>query len=73
MGNFWFNSKTQDTGIFKAVLDENGIKNLQFVPMIQSGSKTTIASDGDRRRILDYIHSLSPTIVVDEQGFITKR
>jgi len=73
MGNFWFNSRTQDTGVFKVVLDESGIKSLQFVPMIQSGSKTSIASDGDRGRILDYIQSLSPTILVDEQGFIVKR
>jgi len=73
MGNFWFNSRTQDTGIFKVVLDESGIKNLQFVPMIQAGSKTTIASAGDKQRILAYIQSLSPTISVDEQGFITKR
>ena len=57
----------------KVVLDENGIKSLQFVPMIQSGSKTTIASDGEKHRILSYIQSLSPTITVDGQGFIVKR
>jgi len=73
MGNFWFNSKTQDTGIFKATIDENGIKSLQFVPAIQSNCSTTIASDSDRQRILDYIQSLSPTINIDRQGYITKR
>lgn len=73
MGNFWFNSKTQDTGVVKVVLDENGIKSLQFVPMIQSGSKTTIVSDGEKQRILSYIQSLSPSITVDGQGFIVKR
>jgi len=73
MGNFWFNSKTQDTGIFKATIDENGIKSLQFVPAIQSNCSTTIASDSYRQRILDYIQSLSPTINIDRQGYITKR
>lgn len=73
MGNFWFNSKTQDTGVVKVVLDENGIKSLQFVPMIQSGSKTTIASDSEKQRILNYLQSLSPNIIVDGQGFIVKR
>lgn len=72
MGNFWFNSKTQDTGIFKATLDENGIKSLQFVPAIQSNCMTKIASDSDRQRILDYIQSLSPTITIDSQGYVTK-
>ncbi len=73
MGNFWFNSKTQDTGIFKVMLDKDGIKSLQFVPAIQANCSTTIASDVDRKRILDYIQSLSPTISIDSQGYITKR
>lgn len=73
MGNFWFNSKTQDTGILKVVIDEEGLKSLQFVPAIQSGCKTTIASDDDRGRILNYIQSLSPTIIIDNEGYITKR
>ena len=73
MGNFWFNSKTQDTGIFKAIIDANGIKSLQFVPAIQSNCSTTIASNSDRQRILDYIQSLSPTISIDGKGYITKR
>ncbi len=73
MGNFWFNSKTQDTGIFKATIDENGIKSIQFVPAIQSNCSTTIASDSDRQRILNYIQSLAPTISIDSQGYITKK
>ena len=73
MGNFWFNSKTQDTSIFKVTLDGNGIKSLQFVPAIQSNCSTTIASDSDRQRILDYIQSLSPTVTIDNQGYITMR
>ena len=73
MGNFWFNSKTQDTGIFKAVIDNSGIKLLQFVPAIQSNCSTTIASDSDRQRILDCIQTLSPTINIDGQGYITKK
>ena len=73
MGNFWFNSKTQDTGILKAVINEEGLQSLQFVPAIQSGCKTTIAADGERERILKYIQSLSPTIAIDGTGNITKR
>lgn len=73
MGNFWFNSKTQDTGIFKATLDEDGIKNLQFVPAIQSNCTTTIASNLDKKRILEYIQTLSPTVAIDDYGYITRR
>lgn len=73
MGNFWFNSKTQDTGVVKVVLNDAGIVSLQFVPMTQSGSRTTIASDSEKQRILNYIQSLSPTITIDSQGYIVKR
>lgn len=73
MGNFWFNSKTQDTGILKVAINEKGLQSLQFVPAIQSGCKTTIASDDERGRILNYIQSLSPTIIIDNAGYITKR
>ena len=73
MGNFWFNSKTQDTGMLKVTIDQDGVKSLQFVPAIQSGCKTTIASENDHVRILNYIQSLSPTITIDNAGYITKR
>lgn len=70
MGNFWFNSKTQDTGILKVILDQEGLKTLQFVPAIQSGCKTTIASDGERDRILSHLRRLSPDVNIDSLGYI---
>lgn len=73
MGNFWFNSKTQDTGILKVLINDEGLLSLQFVPAIQTGCKTTIAPDGERERILNYIQSLSPTITIDSAGYITKQ
>ena len=73
MGNFWFNSKTQDTGILKAVIAQDGIKSLQFVPAIQSGCKTRMAMGAEGERILNYIRTLSPSVVIDGSGYITKR
>lgn len=72
MGNFWFNSKTQDTGILKVVLDENGLKSIQFVPAIQSGCRTVVAADGERERILSYLRTLSPNVFIDTEGYIRK-
>ena len=72
MGNFWFNSKTQDTGLLKVVLDENGLKSIQFVPAIQSGCKTKAATGGEKERILTYLRTLSPGIAIDGEGYITK-
>lgn len=72
MGNFWFNSKTQDTGLLKVVLSENELKSIQFVPAIQSGCKTTLATGAEKERILEYLRTLSRGITIDAEGYITK-
>lgn len=72
MGNFWFNSKTQDTGLLKVVLDENGLNSMQFVPAIQSGCRTSIAPAGEKERILAYLRTLSPNVHIDADGYIQK-
>ena len=72
MGNFWFNSKTQDTGLLKVRLNDKGMKSIQFVPAIQSGCKTKVATGAEKERILAYLRTLSPGVVIDEEGYITK-
>ena len=57
----------------KVVVNEEGLQSLQFIPAIQSGCKTKIAADGEWERILNYIQSLSPTITIDNAGYIIKR
>lgn len=70
MGNFWFNSRTQDTGILKVTLNQEGLKTVQFVPAIQSNCRTRIASDGEKDRILAYLRTLSPEVNIDSTGYI---
>ena len=70
MGNYWFNSKTIDTGLLKAVIDQNGLKSLQFVPAVQSGCITTIASGSEKTRILEHLQDMSPDITVNQEGYI---
>lgn len=72
MGNFWFNSKTQDTGILKVVLAENRMKSIQFVPAVQSGCRTALAAEGEKERILAYLRTLSPDVFIDSEGYIQK-
>lgn len=72
MGNFWFNSRTQDTGILKVTLNQEGLKTLQFVPAIQSGCKTTIAEGEEKERILSYLRGLSGSVSIDSEGYIEK-
>lgn len=71
LGNFWFNSKEVDTCLMKAVIDENGLCSLQFVPALQKGCTTTMLYDGEKERVLNYMRSISPGVNIDEDGFIT--
>ena len=72
LGNFWFNSKTLDTGMVKADISKDGIESLQFVPAIQSDCRTDLAYGSDKERILTELNSISYGITIDGDGFITK-
>ena len=75
MGNFWFSSKDLDTGILRAVIADNSIKSLQFVPCRQKDCKTNQLikdTDGDYERVLGVMVSLSDNVSIDEDGFVTK-
>lgn len=70
LGNFWFNSKTVDTGMVKAVLNENGLQSLQFIPCLQSGCKTALVQGEEKSRILNYMRSLSGGVTIDDEGYV---
>ena len=71
MGNFWFNSKTLDTGMIKVTLDENGLKSCQFIPCLQSGSKTVLLQGEEKKRVLNYMQSISAGVKIDGEGYVT--
>lgn len=71
LGNFWFNSFTLDTCIVKVTLDTQGMKSFQFLPALQQGCRTSLAQGEEKQRVLDYIRSLSPNVLIDENGYVT--
>lgn len=71
MGNFWFNSKTLDTGMVEVVLDETGIVSCQFIPCLQSGCRTTLLQAEEKERVLAYMRSISEGVRIDEDGFVS--
>ncbi len=73
LGNFWFNSKTVDTGMVKVTLNENGLQSLQFIPCLQSGCKTSLVQGEEKNRILDYVRSLSEGVQIDEDGYVIRQ
>lgn len=72
MGNFWFNSKTLDTGMVKVTIGQQGLESFQFLPAIQSDCRTDLAYGTDKERILAYMRELSPDVSIDEEGFVNK-
>lgn len=71
LGNFWFNSKTLDTGMVKVTLNENGLQSYQFIPCRQSGGKTTLVQGEEKKSVLDYMQSISAGVRIDEEGYVT--
>ena len=71
LGNFWFNSKTLDTGMVEVVIDETGIVSYQFIPCLQSGCKTTLLQGAEKERVLAYMRGISEGVRIDEEGFVS--
>lgn len=71
LGNFWFNSKTVDTGILKAVITKEGLKSLQFVPGLQANCRTSLLTGGEKERVLLDMRNMSPGVQIDEKGFVS--
>lgn len=71
LGNFWFNSKTLDTGLLKVTLDENGALVCQFLPAKQHDCRTDLETGEEKQRILQYLQCISPDVTIDENGYIT--
>lgn len=72
LGNFWFNSRTQDSCIVKMTLSEDGIQSLQFVPCLQSNSGVSLLEGEERARVISYMQSISHTANIDADGYVTE-
>lgn len=73
LGNYLFNSRAQDTCLVRAVLDENGLKSLQFIPGRQEDCAVTMHYGEEKERVLSYMRSISPGVNIDADGYITKQ
>ncbi len=73
LGNFWFNSKTVDTGMVQVEIDKDGLKSFEFVPAIQSDCRVKLAEGTEKERILSYMRELSPEVTIDEEGYVATK
>lgn len=73
LGNYFFNSKAQDTCLVKLTLDENGTKSLQFIPGRQEDCHVSMLHGAEKERVLSYMRRISPGVNIDADGFVTKQ
>lgn len=73
LGNFWFNSRTRDTGMFKVVVNKDGVKKCQFVPCLQKSLKTTLLTGTQKTGLLNFMRKLSPNVKFDNDGYFVKK
>ena len=73
LGNFWFNSKTIDTGMVELEWADGGVKNIRFIPCRQSGCGVKLLHDSEAQALISYMQSLSPGVNIDAEGYITAK
>lgn len=71
LGNFWFNSKTVDTGMIKVTLNQNGLQSYQFIPCKQTDRQTMLLQGEEKKRVINYMQGLSGGVHIDEEGYVT--
>lgn len=72
LGDFWFNGETKYTGLLNLQVSIDGLKQMQFIPCIQSGYKTTyIETEEKQQELYNYLNGLSKNITIDSSGIIT--
>lgn len=73
MGNFWFNSKTVNTGLLQYTINKNGTPDIKFIPCLQKDCKTTLLSRADGASLLDYMRNISQNVSIDADGNVTAK
>lgn len=69
MGDFWFNDETKYTGLLKLDINAKGLKEMSFVPCLQTGYTTQYISDkGKQKEFYDFFNNLSPNAKLNKKG-----
>ena len=71
LGNFWFNSKTQNTCLVEITVNKDGMETFQFIPCIQNDCRTILLEGNEKDGVLNYMRGLSPNVLIDDEGYVT--
>ncbi len=72
LGNYIFNSRTIDTCLITATIKSDKSVSLQMIPAIQEGCTVKEAFDGEAQRIFNDMSAMSPGIIIDSNGNISR-
>lgn len=70
LGNYWFNSKTQNTCLAEVGINKNGMEYFRFVPCIQEDCRTRELEGAEKEGVLNYMRGLSPNVQIDSEGYV---
>ena len=70
LGNFWFNSRTQNSCVVKVALRAGEMESFQFIPCRQSDCRTVLLTGQEKKEVLDYMRTISPNVTIDEEGYV---
>ena len=74
LGDFWFNKETKYTGLLQLTIDQNGLKEMSFVPAIQTGFCTEYLDEANEQaEFYQFMENLSINASFDSNGIITKK
>ncbi len=71
LGNYWFNSKTQNSCLVSLEIGAEGLASAKFIPCETGGSKTTLATGDKAAEIIEYMNGLSEGVTIDSEGYVT--
>ncbi len=71
LGDFWFNHETKYTGVLKLNITQEGLREMSFVPCLQTGFTTRYLDTKEEQEALyNFLEELSPNIQIDNNGAI---
>ena len=75
LGNYFFTSFTVDTCLIRASVRPSDMElvSLQFIPMLQSNCTVTTLEGGEKERVLQDMRNMSPDVVIDGDGFVSRK
>lgn len=72
LGNFIFGQNIDRSAVVEVILEEDGTVSYRLIPVAASGGITAIRHDEAGKEILRYMESISDSVQVDENGYVTE-